>query len=146
VSFDPETFTTAWIFDTKIFVFAVMIGTLVGLMRLVDSMSGQEAHIASGEKSISVRFGLDRTVKIVKALMTFAYILAAAMVYFNPVFVLLFLTLPLAAKALKIMNEKSEQWSLKIPPFFFGNAFLTEILFVIAIIIISAFGIGALFG
>ena len=129
------------IFNTNILVFAAIIGTMVGLMRLTDSMSGQEAHIANGEKSISVRFGLDGTVKIAKVFVIFAYILVAVMGYFNPVYLLLFLTIPLMLKAWKLMTEKGELWTMRIPPLFFGTAFLTEIFFIIAVIVIRVFGI-----
>ena len=129
------------VFDTEIFVLAVLIGTLVGLMRLTDSMSGQEAHIANGEKSVSVRFGLDGTAKIAKAFLVFAYLLVIVMILFNPVFAILFLTLPLAAKAWKIMSLKEKMWEMRVPPFFFGTAFMTEMLFIVAVILISVSGI-----
>ncbi|MCL2607273.1 MAG: prenyltransferase [Methanomassiliicoccaceae archaeon] len=122
------------VFNTEIFVFAVIIGTLVGLMRLTDSMSGQEAHIARGEKSISVRFGLDGAVKIAKVFIVFGYVLFAVMILFNPLYALLFLTLPLTFKVWKIMNERSGNWTMKIPPFFFGTAFLAEIIFVAVVL------------
>jgi len=145
VTFDWGTFATTFVFNTNIFVFAVIVGTLVGLMRLTDSMSGQDAHIANGEKSISVRFGLDGAVKIAKVLVIFVYILVLVMVYFNPVYVVLFLTIPLILRAFKIMSEKEEFWCLKSSPFFFGTSFLTEVLFIVAVIIIFAFNVGSLF-
>jgi 1,4-dihydroxy-2-naphthoate octaprenyltransferase len=133
--FDMDMFTFATgIFNWEIFVFAVIIGTLVGLMRLTDSMSGQEAHIANGERSISVRFGLDGTAKIAKAFIVFSYFLFVIMTVFtNPLCVLLFLSLPLTMKAWKIMTEKKDNWPIKLPPFFFGTAFLTEVFFIIAV-------------
>ena len=133
------------IFDVQIFVFAVIIGTMVGLMRLTDSMSGQEAHIANGEKSISVRFGLNGTVKIAKAFVIFEYVMAAVMVYFNPVYLLLFLTLPFMLKAWRTMTEKKEQWELRLPPLFFGTAFIPEMLFIAAVVVISVFNVQGLF-
>jgi len=129
------------IFNTEIFVFAVIIGTMVGLMRLTDSMSGQEAHIANGEKSISVRFGLNGTVKIAKVFVVFAYVMTAVMAFLNPMYLLLFLTIPLMLKAWKIMTEKGELWMMKVPPLFFGTAFLTELLFNGAIIVVNVFSI-----
>ncbi|MCL2712690.1 MAG: prenyltransferase [Methanomassiliicoccaceae archaeon] len=139
---DTDIFVLALgIFDTDIFVFAIIIGTMVGLMRLTDSMSGQEAHIANNEKSISVRFGLDGTVKIAKVFVIFAYVMAAVMVYFNPMFLLLFLTVPLMLKAWKVMTEKGELWMMKVPPLFFGTAFLTEVFFIVSIVVIKVFEI-----
>ncbi|MDR2866739.1 MAG: prenyltransferase [Methanomassiliicoccaceae archaeon] len=133
------------IFDLKIFVFAIIIGTLVGLMRLTDSMSGQEAHIARGEKSIAVRFGLDGAVKIAKAFILFSYVLFAAMAYFNPAYLLLFLVLPLSLKAWKVMTKKGDNWPMLCPPLFFGTAFMTEILFVVSVVIIKVFEVQPLF-
>ncbi|MCL2712667.1 MAG: prenyltransferase [Methanomassiliicoccaceae archaeon] len=133
--FDTNIFVLALgVFDEKIFIFAMIVGTFVGLMRLMDSMSGQEAHIANGEKSISVRFGFNGTVKIAKVFVIFAYVLAGVMVLFNPMYLLLFLTLPLMVKAWKIMSLKENGWEMKVPPLFFGTAFLTEILFIISVI------------
>jgi len=144
--FGTNAFTFApGIFDRTIFVFAVIIGMLVGMMRLIDSLSGHEAHVANGERNIAVRIGLGGTVKIAKFFIVIVYLLACIMVYFNPVFVLLFLTLPLAAKAWKITSEKKELWRLRAPPLFFGNAFITEILFISSVVVIRIFEIGSLF-
>ena len=145
VDFNISTFMFTGIFDLEIFVFAVIVGMLLGLMRLTDSMSGQEAHIANGEKSISVRFGLDGGVKIAKTLIIAAYVISALMVYFNPLFILLLLTLPFTVKAWKIMDEKGEHWCLRVAPLFFGTAFITEMIFVIIIVVISILGVGSLF-
>jgi 1,4-dihydroxy-2-naphthoate octaprenyltransferase len=145
VDFDWGTFSLTGVFDIEIFVFAAIVGTLVGLMRLTDSMSGQEAHIANGERSIPVRVGLDGAVKIAKAVMIIAYSMAAVMVYFNPVYVLLFLTLPLTLKVWKIMTLKEDNWMMRLPPFFFGTAFLAEIFFIVAVCLQYAFDIGPMF-
>jgi hypothetical protein len=67
------------------------------------------------------------------------------MVCLNPVYVLLFLTLPLALKAWRITTEKGDHWRIRAPPVFFGSAFLTEILFIVAVVIIRIFEIGSLF-
>jgi len=148
-TFDWNTFAytgVEWnILTWEIFVFAAIVGTLVGLMRLTDSMSGQEAHIANGEKSIAVRFGLGGAAKIAKAFIIFSYLLFAVMFIFNPVYIVLFLTLPLTLKAWKIMTEMKGDWTIQLPPFFFGTAFLAEILFIAAVCVQYAFGIGPIF-
>jgi len=115
----------------EIFVFAVLIGILVGLMRLVDSMSGQESHIEAGEKSISVLLGLDRMVPLIKGFVVLGYIVAAIMLYFDLTYLLLFLTLPLAIGGWKVLSEKGPYWEVKIAPVMFLTAFLTEVLFII---------------
>jgi len=144
--FDLDMFKFALgLFDIQIFVFAMIVGTLVGMMRLIDSLSGHEAHLAHNEKNIAARIGLDGTVKVAKFFIIFAYALNAVMVYLNPVFILLFLTLPLALKAWKITTEKKDYWRLRAPPLFFGNAFITELLFVASVVVIRIFGITSLF-
>ncbi|MDR0791227.1 MAG: prenyltransferase [Methanomassiliicoccaceae archaeon] len=145
---DLDMFTFALgVFNWEIFMFAVIVGTLVGLMRLTDSMSGQEAHIANGEKSISVRFGLDGTAKIAKVFIVFGYFLFSVMtVFINPLCALFFLSLPLTRKAWRIMTEKKDDWVMKLPPLFFGTAFLTEVFFIIAVVIQWWFGIEPLIG
>jgi 1,4-dihydroxy-2-naphthoate octaprenyltransferase len=145
IDFDYSTFTFTAAFHYEILVFAIIIGLLVGMMRLTDSMSGQEAHIANGEKSLSVRFGLDGAVKLARALIILNYVLVGVMVYFNPVYLLLFLTLPLTLKAWKIMTEKGTYWCLAVSPLFFGTTFLTEMLFIVAIVVKYVFEIGSLF-
>ena len=140
--FDWSTWSySVLIVNAEILVFAVIVGTFVGLMRLTDSMSGQEAHIANGERSISVRFGIGGASKIAKVFIVFAYIMAAVMICFSVLYVLLFLTVPLMAKAWKMMTVKSEEWVMRIAPLFFGTAFLTEIMFIIAVIILNLSGI-----
>jgi len=71
--------------------------------------------------------------------------MAGVMVCLNPVYVLLFLTLPLSAKAWKVTTEKKEHWRIRSPPLFFGKAFLTELLFIASVVTASVFGIGSLF-
>jgi 1,4-dihydroxy-2-naphthoate octaprenyltransferase len=148
-TFDWHTFSytgVGWnILTWEIFIFAVIVGTLVGLMRLTDSMSGQEAHIANGEKSIAVRFGLEGAAKIAKAFIVFAYLLFAVMFILNPVYILLFLTLPLTLKVWRIMTEMKGDWTIVIPPFFFGTAFLAEILFIAAVCVQYVFSVAPLF-
>jgi len=148
-TFDWHTFGytgVEWnILTWEIFIFAVIVGTLVGLMRLTDSMSGQEAHIANGEKSIAVRFGLEGAAKIAKAFIVLSYMLFAVMFIMNPVYILLFLTLPLTLKVWKIMTEMKGDWTIVIPPFFFGTAFLAEILFIAAVCVQYVFSVAPLF-
>jgi 1,4-dihydroxy-2-naphthoate octaprenyltransferase len=133
------------IFDEAVFVFAIIIGIMLGNMRLTDSFSAYESHMSKGERSIVVRLGLDRSVKVSKAIIASTYVLAALMVFLNPVFLLLFLTLPLTVKAWKTMTGKDEDWRLKCPPLFFGMGFLMQIFFIAAIAIIKVFEIGSIF-
>ncbi|MDR1690982.1 MAG: prenyltransferase [Candidatus Methanoplasma sp.] len=122
---------TKGVWNTEILVFAVLIAILVGSMRLVDSMSGQDAHIAAGERSISVIMGLDGMIPLIKAVIVAGYVVAGAMLYFDLTYLLLFLTLPLAAAGWKNLNRKEQYWEIRMAPVMFLTAFLTEILFII---------------
>jgi len=119
------------VWSYEILVFAILIGLLVGLMRTADSMSGQEAHIKSGERSISVRVGLDRMHIVIKAILVAAYAIVAIMLCFDITYAMLFLTLPLAFKAWKLLNAKSPYWEVFMAPMTFGIALMTEILFIL---------------
>ncbi len=127
--------------DIPIIIFSAMLGLVVGLMRLVDTLSAYDAHKAYGEKCISVRLGIEGTVPLVKAIVIIAYALAACLVYFNLLYALLFLTIPIVAKAWKMMNTKENGWELLIAPNFFGFSLFTEILFIVAVLITSSTGI-----
>ena len=123
------------VWNYEIFVFAIIVGLMVGLMRTADSMSGQDAHIQSGEKSISVRVGLDNMHKVIKAILVVIYIVVALMTYFDITYVLLFLTLPLAIKGWKLMNAKPKYWEVFMAPLTFGIAVFTQFLFIIVMIV-----------
>lgn len=127
-------------FNAGILVFSVMIGLVVALMRLVDSLSSHDAHIAHGEMCLSVRIGKERTVPVIKALVIVAYGLAAVMVAFNVLYVLLFLTVPLLIKAWRVMDERKEYWEVKAIPYFFGFSLFTELMFIAATLAALALG------
>ncbi|MFA6680370.1 MAG: prenyltransferase [Candidatus Methanomethylophilaceae archaeon] len=120
-------------YTLEIILFSLMVGMIVGLMRTVDSMSAQEAHIKNHEMSISVYLGIDGTIPVIKVVVIIAYVIAVCMMYFNLLYVLLLLTIPLMAKAWKSMNAKEFRWEFKVIPYFFGLSLFTEILFIVAI-------------
>jgi 1,4-dihydroxy-2-naphthoate octaprenyltransferase len=144
ISFFMMTFCSFYVLtgtvDVPIIVYSAMIGIVVGLMRVVDSMSAQDAHIAFHERSISVRLGLDGTIPVVKSLIVVAYMLVAVLAYFNLLYLLLFLTIPLTAKAWKAMNEKKGHWELKVIPYFFGFSLFSEVLFILAVMLTMLVG------
>ena len=123
------------IWSNEVFVFSMAIGTMVGLMRIVDSMSGQEAHIAAGEKSISVIVGLDRMHIVIKSVLVVAYIFVAMMAYFDVTYLLLFLTLPVALKGCQVLKEKKKYWECHVAPLMFLIALMTELIFLLIMVI-----------
>jgi len=123
-------------FDYEILLFSLIIGTFVGLMRTVDSMSGQSAHIEANEKSISVIVGIDGMPKVIKIVLIVGFIMVFAMLYFNLLYGILLLTLLIAAKTWVLVTKKSEHWEFFTAPLTFLIALSLEILFIIVQIVI----------
>ena len=124
----------------EIALLSTMVGLVVGLMRLVDSMSANDAHLKMGEINLSIRLGTEGTVRAIKAIVAVAYILAAAMCLVNILDVILFLTLPLTVRMVRTMNARAEHWDVAIIPYSFGFSVLTEVLFIIASAVTLAIG------
>lgn len=120
--------------------FSAMVGVVVGLMRLVDSMSANDVHLEMGEVNMSIRLGTEGTVRAIKAAVATAYILAALTCAFNLLNVLLFLTLPLTMKMVRVINARGDRWDVRIIPLSFLFSVLTEVLFIIATLCTLAVG------
>ena len=73
-------------------------------MRIVDEMSGMEAHKKAGEKDLVVRLGVDASADAMWAIWFLMYALCLVLVYVHWTFVLLFLTVPLALRALRFLR------------------------------------------
>jgi len=89
---------------------AVIVGIGAMVMRIVDEMSGKEAHIAAGEKDLVVRFGIDRVGNILIAILAVNYGLISILSYYNITFVLLFLTLPFAISMIRHLRNKADKF------------------------------------
>ena len=124
----------------EILLFSAMVGIVVGLMRLIDSMSANDVHLEMGEVNMSIRLGTEGTVKAIKAAVVLAYVLAAAMCYYNLLNILLFLTLAVTMKLIRIVNARQEHWDIAIIPFSFLFSLLTEVTFIVATLITMATG------
>ena len=127
-------------FTVEILLFSLMVGVVVGLMRLIDSMSANDVHLEMGEVNMSIRLGTEGTVKAIKAAVVIAYVLAAMMCFYNLLNVLLFLTLFVTVRMIGIINARSEHWDVAIIPFSFLFSLLTEVLFLAATICTIAVG------
>jgi 1,4-dihydroxy-2-naphthoate octaprenyltransferase len=117
--------------DYEILLFSLIIGVFVGLMRTVDSMSGQSAHIEADEKSISVIVGINGMPKIIKFILIIGYVMVFAMLYFDLLYGILLLTLLIAAKTWIHVTKRSEHWEFLTAPLTFLIALSLEILFII---------------
>ncbi len=122
------------VFSWEMAVFAAAVALVVGLMRVVDAMSGYESHLRHGEKDLAVRMGgRERAVPVIKGLQAAFYALVAATAVFHPLNLLLLLTLPLALRSWRTMDRKDELWYVRIAPQFFGVSMLTMLLYLIVL-------------
>lgn len=124
----------------EILLFSVMIGIIVGLMRLIDSMSANDVHLEMHEVNMSIRLGTEGTVRAIKAAVVIAYVLVALMCYYNLLNVLLFATLLITVKMVRVIDARREHWDVAIIPFSFLFSLLTEVLFLVVTLCTMAVG------
>jgi 1,4-dihydroxy-2-naphthoate octaprenyltransferase len=84
-------------------------------LRIVDEMSGLEAHQRTGEKDLVVILGVDGAADLMLAIMVVMYGLCAILCYFDPLFLLLFLTFPLAIRAQRRLRDRSDSLRVMRP-------------------------------
>ena len=118
--------------EPAVALFSVVVGILVGLMRLIDSMSANKAHLEMGEINLSLRLGEARTVTLIRSAVIVAYILVLLTCCFDLLYLALFLTVPLARGIFRTIRDAGEHWSMRLVPYSFGLAVTTEILFIVA--------------
>ncbi len=117
---------------------AAAIGISVAMMRLVDEMSGMEAHKVAGEKDLVVRLGIDGATKLLIVAYALMYVIAALLTFINVTFILLFLTVPLAYRAIRPLRRKEgEFWVVEPVIQVFGLALAQMLLVIIALILQS---------
>ena len=118
--------------EPAVALFSVVVGILVGLMRLIDSMSANKAHLEMGEINLSLRLGEARTVTLIRSAVIVAYVLVLLTCCFDLLYLALFLTVPLARGIFRTIRDAGEHWSMRLVPYSFGLAVTTEILFIVA--------------
>ncbi|MDD1771696.1 MAG: prenyltransferase [Methanomassiliicoccales archaeon] len=122
----------------EMFLIALTVGLTVMLMRFVDQMSGYEAHVKGGEKDWCVRLGLEDAVRAEGAFLVVLYVLCAVLVCFDPLYALMFLTLPLSMKLMKSLRNKDDKLRFIRPaPIAFLLALSNQVLIVISLTVQS---------
>jgi 1,4-dihydroxy-2-naphthoate polyprenyltransferase len=113
---------------------ALTIGCAVMLMRLSDEAPGYASHIRKGEKNLLVRFGLNNLPRIESIIVVLLYIFAGLAALTEPFLVILFLTLPLPIRAIRMLKtiDRLQYW--RPIPQFLKLAVGIELLAIIALI------------
>jgi 1,4-dihydroxy-2-naphthoate polyprenyltransferase len=101
-------------FSVPMLIIAITVGLNVANMRIVDEMSGREAHLAAGETDLVVRFGVDGARRIMTGFMVTAYTLSAVLMFYSWTFAILFLSVPTAYRAIRTLGQKKDEfWMVK---------------------------------
>jgi 1,4-dihydroxy-2-naphthoate polyprenyltransferase len=119
LSFALISFFSFYVIAQELSLAPVLIALTVGLnamnMRIIDEMSGLEAHQRTGEKDLVVIFGVDGAANIMLAAMAAMYCLCAALSYYDPWFLVLFLTVPLAVRAQRRLRNRGDRFRVMRP-------------------------------
>jgi 1,4-dihydroxy-2-naphthoate polyprenyltransferase len=119
LSFAMISFFSCYVIAQELVLAPVLIAVTIGLnamnMRIVDEMSGLEAHQRTGEKDLVVILGVDGAANLMMAIMLVMYGLCAVLCYFDPLFLMLFLTVPLAIRAQRRLRDKSDRLRVMRP-------------------------------
>lgn len=114
---------------------SICVGLAVGLVRIVDEMTGFEAHKKSGERNLCVIFGLEKVVRIIEVLLVLLYLLIGMLLFFDLTYIVVFLTVPAAVKTVRYLENRDDELRLVKPvPEILKVAVGIEILVVIALI------------
>lgn len=127
-------FVIAQEFSWAMFFLALGIGFAVMLMRISDEAPGYPSHVKMGEKNLLVRFGIENIKKLEATMLVLIYACLAAAVVFDWYLVILFLTLPIPLKALKMLDIDDQMRLWRPIPQYLKLAVSIEMLAIIALI------------
>lgn len=122
------------VFDVEMLMISLAVGISVFMMRLVDEMTGYQAHVAASEKDLCVRLGLEGAVRLASYVLVVFYIVAAGLLLFSLTYFILFLTLISAFRIVRFLGDKQDRFRFVRPVFeTLKVAVGTEILIILAL-------------
>ena len=122
-------------FNWTILFLSLTVGITVMLMRISDESPGNPAHIKMGERNLLVLIGLGNLKKLETGLLIGYYVFVAIATILVPWFVLLFLTLPIAIGAVRLLDQKDALQYWRPIPQFLKLAVTNELLIVLVLIL-----------
>lgn len=102
-------------FNLEALIIALTVGMNVMMMRIIDEMSGLEAHKKAEEKDLVVRFGIKTATNIIIGILVAMYALCAVLVTYNLTFLLLFLTLPFSFSMVRHLKDQEDKFHIIRP-------------------------------
>ena len=142
ISFAFMSFFTYYVivgrFDWTMLIIAVTVGMNVMNMRIVDQMSGIEAHKLAGEKDLVVRLGIDKATEPMWSIWFLMYALCLVLVYLNWTFVILYLSARLAFQSIRYLRKKEGDLWVVAPVLSTFKLALSHMLLVIVALILQS--------
>ncbi len=125
--------------EPTILILSIGIGITMLMVRLCDEAPGYPAHVRLGEKNLVVRMGRENMPRMIAVLGILFYVTVLAAALNDIDFALLFLTLPLFLKVIRLMARKEDDLRFwRAIPQMFKTAVANQML-IIAILILRTF-------
>jgi 1,4-dihydroxy-2-naphthoate polyprenyltransferase len=122
-------------FNWTMLFLSLTVGITVMLMRISDEAPGNPAHLKMGERNLLVLIGLSNIKRLETGLLIGYYACVVIATILVPWFVLLFLTLPIAIGAVRLLDQKDDlQYWRPIPQFL--KLAVTNELFIVVVLIL----------
>ena len=122
-------------FNWTVLFLSLTVGITVMLMRISDESPGNPAHLKMGERNLLVLIGLGNLKKLETGLLIGYYVFVAIATILVPWFVVLFLTLPIAIGAVRLLDQKDALQYWRPIPQFLKLAVTNELLIVLVLIL-----------
>lgn len=122
---------------TDILLFSIEVGIIVGLMRVIDSTPTNNIHEEMKEINLSILLGDRGVINLIKTVIVLSYAINIVLCCFDIRNAILFLTMPISIKMIKMIGSKRmvDHWDIRIAPYSFGLSVFTEVFFIVRCLI-----------
>ncbi len=122
------------IFSWEMLLFATITGIGAMNMRIIDQVSGYEAHLAVKERNLCYHLGPDQTAKVVRGVIAVTGMMTVAMIWFNAYNALLLLALLPGLKAWRDLGMRDiKLWYMRPVPKVLGIVIMLQVLFILSL-------------
>lgn len=117
ISFFLLSFGSFWVFSLhwnlelyEVLFVALMVGLSAFVMRITDQLTGYESHLRTKQIDLSVRFGKESAVNLVKVVLLLLVSIYLFLGWHKPRFLLLLLVLPIMIKIWSTYNQENDPY------------------------------------
>ena len=122
-------------FSLTVLFVSLAIGLGAMIMRIADEAPGHASHVEKGERNLVVRVGLENVSRLESCLVALVYLFVTLAALTEPFFLILFLALPIAIKALRVQRNADRLRFWRPIPLFLMQTISLELLTVVALIL-----------